>query len=479
MNAGGRRVRDVIVIGGGPAGSTAAARLAALGHDVLLLEREAFPREHVGESLLPFCHWLFAELGVIDELKKCFVRKPGVRFIDRDGTTSTTWCFRHVLKDESHLSFQVIRGEFDHLLLKNAARLGADVRERTKVEAVDLSASDRALVDSVGPSGERERHEARFLVDASGRDAFIGATNGWRRPREELDRTAIWSHWDGVTLRGGLEEGLSIIVYLGESQKGWLWVFPLGPERITAGFVAQHSYIRDQRRRLQEGGSADWKHDLLMEQLQRSSFTRELLSGARLMMPVLVNGNYSYEVQNHHGSNYCMVGDARGFIDPIFSSGVFLSMKSAFLVAPAIHAQLTGEARPGENALLASAYEHITGAYGFVHRMIRMFYDPHAVTWASVGAEGQIHKAHESALAAGHYMLSGDFFENYRKYDKFFELLEDPKSFDRYRRLVLDRSDLRAERCDASPEEVFGDMLAEDAARRRGAEQAASAVEER
>jgi hypothetical protein len=459
-------MHDVIVIGGGPAGSTAAARLASFGHDVLLLEREKFPREHVGESLLPFCYNLFAELGVTDRMKKMFVRKPGVRFIDRDGKQSTVWCFNHVLKDASYLSFQVIRSEFDEMLLRNAERLGAKVREQTKVKDVDMKSADRVIVESVDESGKEEIHHARFLVDASGRDAFIGAANGWRRPREELDRTAVWSHWDGVKLRGGLEEGLSLIIYMGQEKKGWLWVFPLGPDRVTAGFVAQNSYIRDERRKLQEKGTTDWKYDLVMQELQMSSFVKGLLEGTRLMIPVLVNGNYSYEVQNHYGSNYCMIGDARGFIDPIFSSGVFLSMKSAFLVAPAIHAQLKGEVQPGENPELAKAYTHITGAYNFVHRMIRMFYSPHSITWAAVGAEGQAHKAHESALAAGHYMLSGDFFENYEKYDKFFELLEDPKNFHRYRHLVIERADFNREDCGTRFEEIFGEMLEEDARRR-------------
>ncbi len=242
---------DVIVIGGGPAGSSAATWLARNGHQVLLLEREKFPREHVGESLLPFCYPLLQDLGVLDQLKKNFVRKPGVRFIDRDGNVSTTWCFHHVIKDETYLSFQVIRGEFDHILLKNAAKNGAEVREETSVVEADItSESDRVTVTSLDASGKKSVHSARFLVDASGRDAFVGAKGGWRKPREELDRTAIWSHWGNVKLTGGLEEGLSIIIYMGLEQKGWIWVFPLGENRITAGFVAQNSYLRDQQRKL-------------------------------------------------------------------------------------------------------------------------------------------------------------------------------------------------------------------------------------
>ena len=456
---------DVIVIGGGPAGSTAATWLARLGHKVLLLEREKFPREHVGESLLPFCYSLLEDLGVVDELKTNFVRKPGVRFIDRDGNISTTWCFNHVIQDETYLSFQVIRGEFDHILLKNAAKNGADVREETSVIEADVtSESDRVSVTSLDSAGKKSVHTARFLVDASGRDAFIGAKNGWRKPREELDRTAIWSHWVDVKLAGGLEEGLSIIIYMGLEQKGWIWVFPLGENRITAGFVAQNSYIREQQRKLRENGSKDWKYDLCMQELMHSTFVRDLLQGSKMLIPMQINGNYSYEVKNHYGSNYAMVGDARGFIDPIFSSGVFLSIKSSSLVAPAIHKQLTGDTKSANEAI-ESAYRKITGAYNFVHRMIRLFYNPHSLTWAQAGADGKTHKDHESAMAAGHYMLSGDFFENYQKFDSFFKILEDPNHFRRYKKLVIDRDDFVQPSCESRWDEIFKDMVGRDAER--------------
>jgi flavin-dependent dehydrogenase len=452
---------DVIVIGGGPAGATAATLLARQNHPVLLLEREKFPREHVGESLLPFCYCLFKDLGVVDEMKKNFVRKPGVRFIDRDGNISTTWCFDHIIKDETYLSFQVIRSEFDHILLKNAAKNGVEVREETKVVGADISAGDSVTVTSLDSAGRKSVHHARFLVDASGRDAFIGAQHGWRKPREELDRTAIWSHWGNVKLKGGLEEGLSIIIYMGLEQKGWIWVFPMGEDRITAGFVAQNSYMRDQQRKLTQNGSTDWKYDLCMQELLRSKFCQELLEGSKMVLPMLINGNYSYEVKNHYGSNYAMIGDARGFIDPIFSSGVFLSMKTAYLVAPAIHKQLT-QGLNGVNAEMEAAYKLVTGAYNFVHRMIRLFYNPHAVTWAQAGADGSAHKAHESAMAAGHYMLSGDFFENYEKFDDFFKFLEDPQNFRRYNKLVIERPDLNQPSCHSPWDIVFGDMAERD-----------------
>jgi flavin-dependent dehydrogenase len=455
--------REVIVIGGGPAGSTAAALLARSGHDVLLLEKARFPREHVGESLLPFCYWLFEDLGVLGEMSERFVRKPGVRFLNGDGTVSTTWCFNHVIDDPSYRSFQVARGEFDHILLRNAAKLGAEVREQIKVKDVDLESSpDEVTVRSVDEEGNERTHRARFLIDASGRDALVGAKYGWRKIREELDRTAVWSHWGGVKLSGGVEEGLSMIVYMGQEQKGWIWVFPLGVDRVTAGFVAQNSYIRDQRKKLVDAGSTNWEYDLCMQELTRSPVVAKILEGGELKMPMMVNGNYSYEVKNHFGSNYAMIGDARGFIDPIFSSGVFLSMKTASLVSAALHTQLTNRLE-GENQAMVKAYEMVTGAYNFVHRMIRLFYNPHALTWAEAGADGQAHKRAETAMAAGHYMLAGDFFENHQKYNKMFEVLENPTQFRSYQKVVIARPSFQTS-CQTKWEDVFGDLASVKAA---------------
>ena len=448
----------MVVIGGGPAGSTAATLLARQGHSVLLVEKEKFPRDHVGESLLPFCFRLFEDLGVREEMDKLFVRKPGVRFIDRRGVASTTWCFRQVITDETYLSYQVNRAVLDQLLLENSRRSGAEVREETKATDVDISTDDGATVDIQGPDGATETVHARFLIDASGREALVGSRNGWRTPREELDRTALWSHWDGVTLAGGLEEGLSLIIYMGEEKKGWIWVFPLSPDRVTAGAVMQNSYMRQQRRMLLDAGSTDWQQDLMWQELMQSAFVRSLIEGTNQVLPVLVNGNYSYEVKNHFGRNYAMIGDARGFIDPIFSSGVFLSVKTAYLVSAAVHEQLTNGMEHGQPQL-AKAYEQVTGAYNFVHRMIRLFYNPHAITWANVGAEGEIHKRHESAMAAGHFMLAGDFFENHERYQKFFDLLEDPRGFQRYKTLILDREFAPGDQACHTPWDlVFGEM---------------------
>jgi flavin-dependent dehydrogenase len=444
---------DVTVIGGGPAGSTAAALLSRAGFRVLLLEKETFPRPHVGESMLPFCYRLFDDLGVRDEMARTFVRKPGVRFLDRNGNASTTWCFNHILRDETYLSFQVDRSKFDTILLNNARRLGATVREAVRVRAVDLSDPAAAVVSATDADGREQRHRSRFLIDATGRDALVATKMGWRRPRPELDRTAVWSHWDGVEMIGGLEEGNSLIIYIGEEKKGWIWVFPLAPDRVTAGVVMQNSYLREARRRYD---GPDWRTALYRAEMETSPFVRSLLAEAKQAAPTYVNGDYSYIVDHHYGANYALIGDARGFIDPIFSSGVFLSMKTAYLVSAAVRQQLDDPSLAGANPALVAAYTQVTGAYDLVHRMIRLFYNPHAMTWAEVGGEEQAHKAHESAMAAGHYMLAGDFFENHERYHKFFNLLENPQEFERYRKFVIDRDDFQELSCRTPWDVAFG-----------------------
>ena len=451
-------MHDVIIIGGGPAGSTAATLLAQHGHDVMLLEREKFPRDHVGESLLPFCYSIFDQLGVLDEMTKRFVRKPGVRFISGDGSRSTTWCFDHVIKDSSYLSFQVNRSEFDKLLLDNSRANGATVEEQMRVRDVDLDSADgRVKVRAVGSNGEEKRYDAKFLIDASGRSAFIASRMAWRKPVEGLDRTALWTHWTGINATSGLEEGISLIVYLGGEKKGWIWIFPLETNRFTVGVVLNNSYVRAQKARLDGNGSGDWQMDLFSQELDSSPLAKKILEGGGTAQPLTVEGDYSYHLGSHkkHGPRFALIGDASTFLDPIFSSGVFIAMNSGRLLSDAVHQRLTSGEEEGERAI-ASAYERINGAYGIIHRLIRGFYDPHASTFANVGTVAEAeHLRHEGAMAAGHFLLAGNFFEDYRRFDKFFDLIEDPSNFERYKDLVLDREEFEATSCGAKQSDVF------------------------
>ena len=450
-------IEDVIIIGGGPAGSTAASYLARKGHRVVLFEKENFPREHVGESLLPFCYKIFDELGVLDQLKRRFVRKPGVRFIDSDGLHYTTWCFGHHIKDPSYLSFHVLRSVFDKILLDNSRRLGCEVHEGARVRDVELDGQDGTVKVRISHSDGRETEtSARFLVDASGRDTFLAGRHNWKRPHKSLDRTALSTHWTGGKYVEGIEEGLLQIVYLGGDKQGWIWAIPLDVDRLSLGVVLNHAYIRKRKSELIEAGESDWQTALYRGELMSSPFIRDILSNAEIAQPLMVNGNYSYFVEKKRGDNYCLVGDAGAFIDPIFASGVYLALQSSKLVAEAIDKILGGES--GDH--LQVAYEQIDGAYALVDKAIRLFYNPDALNFAQVeSAKGIMRERHETALAVGHYLLAGDFFANHEKYYKFFELLEDPGMLAKYKHLVIDRKDFQTTSCGSDKTEIFHELL--------------------
>jgi flavin-dependent dehydrogenase len=393
--------------------------------------------------LLPFCHGIFRELGVLESMERNYVRKPGVRFITGDGSQASTWCFDRVIDDSSSLSFQVARGEFDKMLLENARRLGATVCEETRVTELELEHAEGGVqVETLGKNGQSRTHTARFLLDASGRHTFLASKNRWRRANRQLDRTALWTHFSGVKMRDGLEEGLSLIVYLGGDKKGWSWVFPLGRDRITVGFVTDNAYIRKAKRDLVKEAGADWRLALFEREIRRSPVIEGIVAGAERCLDLMVNGDYSYSVDTNHGSNFALIGDASRFLDPIFSSGVFLSMKSARLVSDVVSAMLTDGATVAKS--LDETYVMIDGAYNFVHRMINLFYNPHALNWAmatpiDASRDDAYARLHADAMAAGHYMLAGDFFEKQEKYNAIFKVLENPKDFAHYKSLVIDR----------------------------------------
>lgn len=453
-------MNDVIIIGGGPAGSTVAALLGKMGYQVTLFEKECFPREHVGESLLPFCYHIFEELGVLEQMKSHpkFTRKATVRFVSKDGQHATNWCFNHVIKDESFLSFHVVRRDFDLLMLDNARANNVAVYEGTKVEDIAFKA-DHVEV-SVSRAAESQTHQARFLIDASGRGTFLASKNGWREPNRGLERTALWTHWDNVPeLSGELQTGASVILYLGGEKRGWIWVFPLGLHEVTVGVVLDSFYLRDQRKALENEHGKNWMSALYQRELEESSFVYDLLKESTQKMDLHVEGDYSYTTKQKYGNRFAMIGDASRFIDPIFSSGVFLSMKSGQLLAHALDTMFKQENFEDLSAL-TRIYEQINGAYDLVHRLIKLYYQPHSLSWAEAGSFfSPKHKEHEDAMAAGHYILAGDFFENHQKHHQFLDVIENAQLFEHYREFVINREDFQEEgSCGMTPKDIFPEL---------------------
>jgi flavin-dependent dehydrogenase len=348
-------MRDVIVIGGGPAGSTAATLLARRGFSVLLLERERFPRFQIGESLLPYNNDLFERLGVAEQLDRGdFFPKYGAVFVTGDGKVTCSFRFDQTLEDPYRKSFQVRRAEFDHLLLRNAAAHGVEVREETSVASVDLSNPEQATVRTHG--GEELR--ARFVVDASGHGAVVGSRVGNKADIRELKKIACFAHYRGVTRAEGREGGSTIIVVL---RNAWFWLIPVSAEVMSVGVVLD----RDQF--LASGLTPE---EMLEKTIAETLFVIERMRNAERITQVYARKDFSFRMRNMVGTNYALAGDAAGFIDPIFSTGVFLAMKSADLVAEAVSVRL----RHGSTAPLRRYERNLSRALDQYFRFIEHFY---------------------------------------------------------------------------------------------------------
>ena len=319
---------DVIVIGGGPSGSTVAARLAQRGRRVVLLEKEHFPRFHIGESLLPCSMPLLEELGAMPALlKHGFLPKYAAEFVTADGSLTQRYAFADGLIPGAPSAFEVDRAEFDHLLLKNAARLGVEVREGATVTRFEFG-RESAEVTVRDDSGAETRISAQLLIDATGQTSFLAGKLGMREMDQGLKNFAVFSHFEGATRHEGKREGdISVVLVPG----GWWWVIPLAGGRTSVGQVGPSSLLR--------GKKPDEAY--FHEQIAATPYLAQRLGQATRVGPVRTISDYSYVSQRLAGDRFVLVGDAGAFIDPVFSTGVYLGMVGAFRAAEAVDAALS------------------------------------------------------------------------------------------------------------------------------------------
>jgi flavin-dependent dehydrogenase len=350
-------MNDVIVIGGGPAGSTAATLLAKRGHSVILLERDQFPRFQIGESLLPYNNDLFDRLGVRDRLcAPASLPKYGAYFVTGDGAVGHTFRFGRHLPQQYASSYQVRRSEFDDLLLRNALECGVDVRQRTSVVGVGLTDPDRVIVRALDADGKSSEIEARFVVDASGHATAVGRQLGTRHEEASLRKIAIFAHYRNVLdSASGPDAGNTVIVVLPDC---WFWMIPLTDGITSVGLVASRETV----------AAAGDPEALLAEMIARTPYVAGRMRDAERTGRVYARKDFSYRVKGTVGQNYALAGDAAGFFDPIFSTGVFMAMKSADLAAEGVDLRL----RTGSMKLLRR-YERSLGAaleryFGFISR---------------------------------------------------------------------------------------------------------------
>ncbi len=317
---------DVLVIGGGPAGSTAAALLAERGYRVTLLEKAHHPRFHIGESLLPANLPLLEKLGVADAVKAIGMEKWGAEFVSPWHDHKQTFEFADAMDKSMPMAYQVRRAEFDEILIRNASRKNARVVEGCQVEDVDfLPDNAGALVQARHDDGSVETVHARFVLDASGRDTFLGNRFKAKQRNKKHNSTAIYGHFSGAERNAGKAEGNITIFWF---EHGWFWFIPLADGTTSVGAVTWPYYLKTRNKKPLE--------QFFQETIALCAPLSERLQHAQLASPVEATGNFSYVCDRTHGNNYLLLGDAYTFIDPVFSSGVMLAMQSAFVGADTV-----------------------------------------------------------------------------------------------------------------------------------------------
>jgi flavin-dependent dehydrogenase len=354
---------DVVIIGGGPAGASSGALLAEHGHRVLILEKETFPRYKVGESLIPFCYPTLERLGLIEKMVASkFVQKHSVQFISPQGKSSQPFYFHTHTDEDLSRTWQVVRSEFDEMLLNNARDKGAMVRQEVTVKEL-LKDGDRVVgVCAMDREGERFDVRARMVIDASGRDAFSIRKHQWRRPDPKLNKITIWTYYSGAKRDSGIDEGATTIAYIRE--KGWFWYLPLHDDIVSVGVVAERAYL------YRDGSDPE---SIFKREIQENSWIADHLSTGQSQGKYFVTGDFSYSSRYGSIDGLLLVGDALAFLDPVFSSGVFLALKGGELAADAIHEALTAGDVSAERFQDYGA--QLTQGIEAMRRLVYAFYD--------------------------------------------------------------------------------------------------------
>jgi flavin-dependent dehydrogenase len=320
---------DVVVIGGGPAGSTAATLLARSGHKVIALEKAHHPRFHIGESLLPMNLPIFERLGVLDKVRALGVFKPGADFEADNARGYNTYAFARAIGNSPPHAYQVWRQDFDKMLFDHARASGADAREGHEVLNVEQTAHRDSRLEVRTDDGRSYSIQARYVVDASGRDALLSAKKKLRRKNDLHQSAAIFGHFRGAALRAGEDAGNISIYRFGF---GWMWMIPLPDGVMSVGAVCRPEYLKQRKGRTVE---------FLLETLKLNAALWDRLDHANLIGDeVRVTGNYSYDSARMGGPGWVLIGDAFAFLDPVFSSGVYLAMSGAEQAAAVVETSL-------------------------------------------------------------------------------------------------------------------------------------------
>jgi flavin-dependent dehydrogenase len=318
---------DVVVIGGGPAGSTVSTLVAQRGYRVQLYERERFPRFHIGESLIPETYWVLQRLGMLDKMQKSpFVKKHSVQFVNSNGKQSAPFYFWDNKPHECSQTWQVVRSEFDLMMLNNAREYGVKAHEGVRVRDV-LFEGERAVGVRIQlPDGSQQDVRAQVIVDASGQSALLQNKFKLRVWDPILNKGAIWTYWEGAYRDTGRDEGATLVLQTADRQ-GWFWYIPLHDDKVSVGVVAPFDSLFKGRVSHEQ---------TYQEEVDRCPAVKKRVSQARRMTGYFATKDYSYRAKRVAGDGWVLVGDAFGFLDPLYSSGVLLALRSGELAADAI-----------------------------------------------------------------------------------------------------------------------------------------------
>ena len=324
---------DTIVIGGGPAGSTVATLVAEQGHRVLLLERTSTPQFKIGESLIPATYWTFKRLGMLEKLRAShFPQKYSVQFYSRTGKASNPFYFFQTNPHDSAVTWQVLRSEFDQMLLDNAKEKGVEIRRGIGVREVLFEGDTATGVVTQNVDGTREPLNATVIVDSTGQRSLIGRQLSLNTTEPNLKMASLFTHYEGGHRDEGIDEGATLILHT-EEKDSWFWSIPLPYNRTSIGVVGELDYLLQNRR------DADSKlnfQKIFTEELAKCAPLQQRLEGANQLFPIQSTKDFSYRASRIAGNNWVLVGDAFGFLDPVYSTGLFLALKSGEMAADVI-----------------------------------------------------------------------------------------------------------------------------------------------
>ena len=385
---------QVIVIGGGPGGSTASTLLAQAGHRVTLFEREHFPRFHIGESLIPETYWVLQRLNMLPKMKNShYVKKHSVQFVSQNGKLSEPFYFWDNKPHECSQTWQVLRSEFDTLMLQNAREHGVDVQEGMRVLEVLFEGQRAVGVRVQDEAGQERTHHCEVVVDASGQSSMIMSRLNLREWDPLLKKAALWTYWEGAYRDTGRDEGATMVLQT-QGKQGWFWYIPLHNNIVSVGVVAAFDYLFKNR---------DKEHEkVYFEEVARCPGLQPRIAHARRAAQFFAAKEYSYRAKRAAGDGWVLVGDAFGFLDPLYSSGVLLALRSGQLAADAI---IEGLAAGDTSAAQLGKWEaYFTRGMDRMRRLVCEFYEGFSF--------GRFVKLHPHLKGRLTDLLIGDLFKD-------------------------------------------------------------------